>query len=366
MKKHISLAFLILIAFNYACNSDGKTNESVYEKINFKLGKKLYEIPFSFSVEEREPTIRNWKKSVMEYEFSIGGIEDTTLYAPVSVKTDADNNIYILDMKACSVKKFDKDGNFLRSYGGKGRGPGEFISPSRFDVLLNGKIIVLDSNLGKYEVFGEDTNYTVKLQTDLISDISFISESEFCDLQFWNVSAHPPIRRYNLTNDEIDEYKNLFRLDDLEDIPLGPLPILQGDLIKYYNSLVYVPEYMNYFFMFSPDGKSFKAYKTIDDIKLPSVEINNSTIFNLKVSKEYQSALASNVVEDKLIIVSAKESREVNAGVLDYYSLMEGKYLYSTQLERLGKLIAIYIFKNRILALTPEGEIKVFSYKIYD
>jgi hypothetical protein len=38
-------------------------------------------------------------------------------------------NIYIVDMKGCVVKKYDKNGKYILAFGRKGEGPGEFNSP---------------------------------------------------------------------------------------------------------------------------------------------------------------------------------------------------------------------------------------------
>jgi hypothetical protein len=43
---------------------------------------------------------------------------------------DANNNMYILDSFESTISVFDKNGRFVRSFGGAGQGPGEFSSPS--------------------------------------------------------------------------------------------------------------------------------------------------------------------------------------------------------------------------------------------
>ena len=45
---------------------------------------------------------------------------------PIAVRTDVEGNIYVADRASKYIKVFDQDGNYLRSLGGRGRGPGEF------------------------------------------------------------------------------------------------------------------------------------------------------------------------------------------------------------------------------------------------
>lgn len=53
---------------------------------------------------------------------------------PVSLDCDKYENIFILDGKSCSVKKFSKDGVFLKSFLKKGSGPGETTSASILNI----------------------------------------------------------------------------------------------------------------------------------------------------------------------------------------------------------------------------------------
>jgi len=54
---------------------------------------------------------------------------------------DENNNMYILDSFECKIWVFDEDGKLVRSFGGKGQGPGEFIRPYTL-VIKEDKIYV--------------------------------------------------------------------------------------------------------------------------------------------------------------------------------------------------------------------------------
>jgi hypothetical protein len=68
---------------------------------------------------------------------------------PFSVVTDSSGNIYIADESDQSIKTFDREGNYLKSIGGRGRGPGEFMNMSIMTTA--GKDTLLIQDRGKLE-----------------------------------------------------------------------------------------------------------------------------------------------------------------------------------------------------------------------
>ncbi|MCC5940623.1 MAG: 6-bladed beta-propeller [Balneolaceae bacterium] len=68
---------------------------------------------------------------------------------PIAVRTDSAGNIYIADRASLTVKVFDGYGNYLRSFGGRGRGPGEFQHINFMEITDEGTLFFLDR--GKLE-----------------------------------------------------------------------------------------------------------------------------------------------------------------------------------------------------------------------
>lgn len=58
-------------------------------------------------------------------------------------RVDADGNLYLLDSQLSEIKVFDPDGNFLRSIGREGEGPGEFRGAQDMFFLPDGNLAVL-------------------------------------------------------------------------------------------------------------------------------------------------------------------------------------------------------------------------------
>jgi len=81
-------------------------------------------------------------------ELSIGkgeGSEEQLFTSVYDIDVDADGNIYILDMRAAQVRVFDMKGRFLRSFGKKGQGPGEFQVPVYLEISPDGRLLCFDT-----------------------------------------------------------------------------------------------------------------------------------------------------------------------------------------------------------------------------
>jgi streptogramin lyase len=57
------------------------------------------------------------------------------------------------------VLKFDKDGNFIKSWGGKGSGPGQLNLPHSLVFDARGLLYIADRNNARIQVFDADGNY---------------------------------------------------------------------------------------------------------------------------------------------------------------------------------------------------------------
>ena len=57
------------------------------------------------------------------------------------------------------VLKFDSDGNFIKSWGSKGKGPGEFDLPHSLVFDAKGLLYIADRNNGRIQVFDADGAY---------------------------------------------------------------------------------------------------------------------------------------------------------------------------------------------------------------
>ncbi len=75
------------------------------------------------------------------------------------VAFDRADNLYVLDGGASRVVVFDRAGKFVRQFGKKGGGPGEFQAAFGMTVLADGSVAVADLAARSYSLFGADGRY---------------------------------------------------------------------------------------------------------------------------------------------------------------------------------------------------------------
>lgn len=84
---------------------------------------------------------------------------------PWTVDSDRDGRIYVLDVGNYIVRVFDAEGQFLREFGGRGGGPGEFERPVGLAVDQDGLLVIAD--VGKASLLHMDTDGNLVDQTHL-------------------------------------------------------------------------------------------------------------------------------------------------------------------------------------------------------
>jgi len=99
----------------------------------------------------------NWR---FTESFRLGGADagPASFYQiePRDVKTDQDGRIYVLDRANYRVVLFSSTGEYLRSFGRRGGGPGEISVPAALSVGPDGTISVMDYSKGGLVRFGAD------------------------------------------------------------------------------------------------------------------------------------------------------------------------------------------------------------------
>jgi len=84
------------------------------------------------------------------------GVEEKDiLYNPVDAARLSNGDILILEGSGCLVKRYNKDHEFVSSFGQKGQGPGDFLSPYFLRLSVNkNKVYVADSKISMFSLDG--------------------------------------------------------------------------------------------------------------------------------------------------------------------------------------------------------------------
>jgi sugar lactone lactonase YvrE len=90
---------------------------------------------------------------------------------PTDVAWDSHGNIYITDGYVNSrVAKFDKNGEWVKSWGSKGTGPGQFNLPHSIAIDLEDNIYVGDRSNRRIQVFDTEGNFKHMFSIDVPPD----------------------------------------------------------------------------------------------------------------------------------------------------------------------------------------------------
>ena len=151
MKKIVVSTLIFLFVFQF-CNKKSEIPSFETEMID---GVKVVR---NFKVEPEEA----YKEIEFIEDLSIGVVEGDENYMfsyPVDVDSDSDGNIYVLDYRDCVIKKYDSDGEFIKIFGGKGQGPGEFQVADCLFISSQNELFVKDAGSNKIEQFSQDGEY---------------------------------------------------------------------------------------------------------------------------------------------------------------------------------------------------------------
>lgn len=72
---------------------------------------------------------------------------------------DSRGNIYVSDSRNHTVNKFNDKGEFLKSFGRRGKGPGDLLNPAMIAIDPADGLVVYDTDNGRIAVFNLDGSY---------------------------------------------------------------------------------------------------------------------------------------------------------------------------------------------------------------
>jgi hypothetical protein len=162
---------LVLLA---GCSKDSRKNYVIVQEDGIKVYKN-----------EDRPSVKDLNISPRQV-LAIGG-EDENAQVPGREFTwarfldiDSRGNIYILDSPSASVKKFDGHGNFIKSLGREGSGPGEMKSPYLLNIL-NDIVYVTEPFVRRIVQFDTEGNFlgNVQLTRGLPNFMQTVGQDKF-------------------------------------------------------------------------------------------------------------------------------------------------------------------------------------------
>jgi DNA-binding beta-propeller fold protein YncE len=142
-----------------------------------------------------------------------GNGTDGLLNTPCDVVTDAQGNIYVGDGHGgqnenappdtvARIAKFDRNGNFIKTWGRLGSGPGELKTPHALDIDSQNRLVVGDRGNNRIQIFDLEGNYIEDFKTFsrpsgiyiTDDDTMYVADSESAFDEVRNPGWRPGIR----------------------------------------------------------------------------------------------------------------------------------------------------------------------------
>lgn len=95
---------------------------------------------------------------------------------PETIFTDSEGNIYITDSKSLKIWVFDDKGNYLKSIGNEGKGPGEFLELNLAFINNRDEIYVPDPMQFRVTKFNTNGDVLNTISTSRAQDINFFRQ----------------------------------------------------------------------------------------------------------------------------------------------------------------------------------------------
>jgi len=150
MDKSIALVFSVIMIFT-ACQQDRSGWKGTIQVVDgVQTVKNPQEPIYSGEVLELEEDLSiGASKGGDEYIFSrIGNLD-----------VDSNGNIYAIDTSSAHIRVFDSNGQFLRTVGSKGQGPGEMQMPLFVQITSQDEIAVYDYLTQRLVLFSLEGKY---------------------------------------------------------------------------------------------------------------------------------------------------------------------------------------------------------------
>ena len=164
LKNRCEFSLICLMAVALAANLNDLTSNQWKGTIRIEAGVEVLNNP-------KNPLYQT-ETSAFEPELTIRESESNSAFSFIRISgllIDKDDTVYVLDSKDSNIKVFNWRGQFLRSIGKKGQGPGELDVPVHMDFYRATEIAVQDAGNRRLTIFGLNGDYQDSVSTSRVS-----------------------------------------------------------------------------------------------------------------------------------------------------------------------------------------------------
>ncbi|MFC2157451.1 6-bladed beta-propeller [Acidobacteriota bacterium] len=284
-------------------------------------------------------------KLILSEDFSVGGSDDPdqAFSEVTSFVVDEKGSIYAVDMKENNIKVFDALGQYVRTFGEKGQGPGELNMPVNIQITVDKEIMVEDIMNRRLAYFDIEGNFIRNLS---VADRTQITQFMF-DSQGNSVAREMEVhdgkllwfvRKYD------KDLKSLFEIDQYEFVnplegKINPFDFVTIAIFDGRDNLLYGANREYTIKVYSPEGQHFRTIEkefvpekiTAEDKQRMLDAIPDMGALNLKDRMDFPKnfpPLESFTVDEegRLIVRSYRKGKGKDVYYLDIFD-QDGRFI---------------------------------------
>ena len=315
---------------------------------------------------------------------------------PSSYHVDSKGNVFIFDRSQIKVVKFDDKGKFVKKFGNKGNGPGEYKDASNH-MIVNDQIIFCDQFSRKLVFYDNNGTFIENISPapNFPTSLASVGNNKYLGLNnYQDMREGKPYFGFALTLVDKD-YKAIKKLWVSETEITADLGQKIGEMVKQFpmqsitDSKIFLAEKSKTEYsikVFNFDGKLIevikKKYRRISRTKQEIKDARSGAIVEMRAEdgsggtvsetkkevkdedKYKDSILGINIdKEDRIWVKTSKDSKKFDNDSFYYYDIFskEGIFLKTIKLDK--GIGAIQLIGDKLYSFYGEDNIlKVYSY----
>ncbi|MFA3784238.1 6-bladed beta-propeller [Melioribacteraceae bacterium 4301-Me] len=316
IKSNYLLSLLIFLIFFVSCNKSENKHINTYNNYN-NININLIRTADNFG------NLFKLEKQISLTGKLIGSIQ--------KLKYLSSGDIYIIDAATKHLNVFNSSGKFLRTIGGIGEGPGEYLTANDFVIDDSLNIYILDGRLRRVTVFDANGNLKRTIKINDFGEHMIIAKDQIYLYSSMNMGGGEAASCYDLiTGHKMFEFAapTSFIKMLISNKYVGV--VLDCNCLEYFNNKIYVINPLQYAIrIFDLSGKEEKIIYGKSDNFQP-IDASRK-VDRANPLTEYVKSLLNNIrINNSLIIISfiSFVGSQKPSTFLDFYTL-EGVRLNS-------------------------------------
>ncbi|WP_018127765.1 BF3164 family lipoprotein [Balneola vulgaris] len=237
-------------------------------------------------------------KDNLELLSSTTEFSDELFFAYPKYIADTGVSLVITDLNDSKIVEVDYSGKLIRTYGQKGRGPGEYLMPSN-PIMANDLLYISDAGNAKILTFESNGSFNNEIK---ISDpiLEFTTNGEYLYAFTFNSVDDRLIKKYSMNGEFINSFG---KLETTEETSLNNIT----KLVIYNNELWVLHLYFPILKIYSLDGELIQKYN-----------LSNAFDYSERFNQSKEKPKYSNVSGQKVIYQSITMNKDgIYLGIYD-------------------------------------------------